>query len=174
MTILVIGGAASGKSELAEEITLSLNADARIYVATMQAYDEEGKERVRRHRQARAHKGFATVECDVGLNAARVAQGSAVLLEDVTNLVANEMFSPQGAGRDAADAALRGVRSLVRQARHVVAVSGDVFRGGGAYAQGTAAYVENLARVNRGLARDFDIVLEAVCGLAAPVKGKLP
>ena len=96
MLTLVIGGAASGKSEYAESAVLELPGH-RIYLATMQAYDDEGRARVEKHRRNRADKGFETVEQSVNLEEAipRIPAGSNVLLEDLTNLVANERYRPE-------------------------------------------------------------------------------
>jgi len=42
---LVIGGAASGKSEYAEELILASPLRPRIYIATMEPFDAEGRAR---------------------------------------------------------------------------------------------------------------------------------
>ena len=39
MTALVVGGAASGKSQLAEQLILQSTARPRVYIATMQVWD---------------------------------------------------------------------------------------------------------------------------------------
>ena len=62
MITLVTGGCGSGKSEYAERRVLELGAGYRIYLATMQCFDEESEKRVQRHRKMRAGKGFVTVE----------------------------------------------------------------------------------------------------------------
>ena len=58
---LVSGGAASGKSELAEGIATGFGG-VLVYLATMEVWDEEDRRRVDRHRTLRAGKGFVTVE----------------------------------------------------------------------------------------------------------------
>ena len=50
--ILITGGQRSGKSRYAEELALSL-ADNPMYVATAHVWDEEFRERVRRHQERR-------------------------------------------------------------------------------------------------------------------------
>ena len=62
MFTLVIGGAASGKSEYAEAHVETLPG-RRLYIATMEPWDEECRARIARHQAARAHKRFTTVEC---------------------------------------------------------------------------------------------------------------
>ena len=56
MLVVVTGGSGSGKSAFAEETVLSFGEARRIYIATMQAFDEESHRRIRRHRHMRAGK----------------------------------------------------------------------------------------------------------------------
>ena len=46
--ILCSGGARSGKSEFAEQLALSLKGQ-KAYVATGQAFDDEMKDRIKKH-----------------------------------------------------------------------------------------------------------------------------
>ena len=63
MIHLVTGGSGSGKSAYAEKlVTEQYKEDFKYYIATMQVYDEEGKARIKRHRQMRSGKGFTTIE----------------------------------------------------------------------------------------------------------------
>lgn len=71
----------------------------RTYLATMQVWDAECAARVARHRAMRQQKQFATVECPRGLEAIALPQRGTVLLEDLGNLAANELYDPAGAGR---------------------------------------------------------------------------
>ena len=59
--IFITGGARSGKSFFAEKLAFKAGAD-RVYLATMQALDEEMKERIARHRAVRKEKKWRTVE----------------------------------------------------------------------------------------------------------------
>ena len=76
MRILLVGGAASGKSSLAEALAVSF-AGPRAYIATMRPVGAEGRARVARHRALRAGKGFVTIECYRGLSSLDVAQAYA-------------------------------------------------------------------------------------------------
>ena len=60
MFTLVIGGAASGKSEYAEAHVETLPG-RRLYIATMEPWDEECRARIARHQAARAHKRFPRI-----------------------------------------------------------------------------------------------------------------
>ncbi len=63
--MLVMGGAKSGKSTLALNVCSQMDRH-RIFLATAQAWDEEMKERIRRHRKER-DKTWSTVEEPVAL-----------------------------------------------------------------------------------------------------------
>ena len=109
MFTLVIGGAASGKSEYAESRVTGLPG-RRIYLATMRPWDQECRNRIDRHRRLRLGKGFETLERYTDLAGAEIPAGANVLLECMSNLTANELYDPEGGGREAV---LRGVDALL-------------------------------------------------------------
>lgn len=167
---LVSGGAASGKSELAEGIAVGFGGRL-VYLATMEVWDQEDRRRVERHRALRAGKGFETVERPRDLGGVRVPAGSTVLLECLSNLTANECFGPGGFD-GAAERILAGVDRLSRQAAHVVIVTNELFSDGLDYPEETARYLSVLAGLNRALAGRADRVVEVVCGLPVFWKGE--
>ena len=67
MIYLVIGTSNSGKSVLAEELSMKTDDPYRVYLATMKIYDDAGKERVEKHRRQREGKGFVTIEKEYGI-----------------------------------------------------------------------------------------------------------
>ena len=164
MLTLVLGGAASGKSEYAESLVLK-TALPRYYLATMQVWDAECAARVEKHRKMRAAKQFETVECPLHLDRVRLPQKGTVLLEDLGNLTANELYDPNGAGEDAAQAILHGLEVLAAQCENLIVVSNEVFSGGADYAGDTDLYLLALARVNNALAARADAVVRVVCGI---------
>lgn len=172
MMTLVIGGAASGKSEFAEGLVLDAGNLPRYYIATMQPFDDECRARIRRHREMRAKKQFTTVECFVNLEQVTLPQKGVVLLECMSNLAANELYSPDGAGDDAVESIQRGIGHLKSQCEKLVIVSNEVFSGGSNYEGDTLRYLRVLAEVNRMLAKEADTVYEVVCGVPVCHKGK--
>lgn len=171
MVALVIGGAASGKSTYAEELILNCGAKCRTYIATMEPFDEECRQRIEKHRIQRKEKAFETMECFTNLSSVKLAEKGAVLLECMSNLAANERYSPKGAGEDAYDAILAGVDALLEQCDDLVIVSNDVFGGGAQYEGDTLDYLKLLADINRALAAKADAVCEVVCGVPVYYKG---
>ncbi len=161
--LLVCGGAASGKSAYAESMLCRLSGDApRIYLATMMPYGDEAASRIARHRAQRAGAGFETRECPCGLPDVSVPPDSAVLLEDIGNLCANELFDPAGCGDGAAGQIL------------LVVVTNELGSAGADYAGDTLRYLRVLGEVNRRLAAMADAVCEVACGLAEYYKGEEP
>ncbi|MGR3502597.1 bifunctional adenosylcobinamide kinase/adenosylcobinamide-phosphate guanylyltransferase [Pseudaestuariivita sp.] len=93
-TILVTGGARSGKSRIAEELTLAMGRPAG-YVATAEAYDDEMRARIATH-LARRGGDWVTVEEPVELVAALEGDLPPVRLVDcltlwLTNLILREV-----------------------------------------------------------------------------------
>ena len=165
MMTLVIGGAASGKSEFAEGFVLNAGNRPRYYIATMQPFDDECRARIHRHREMRAKKQFETVECFVNLERLMLPSKGVVLLECMSNLVANELYSSDGAGDTAVESIQRGIQHLKSQCEELVIVSNEVFSGGSDYEGDTLRYLRILAQVNRMLAKEADTVYEVVCGV---------
>ena len=170
MLTLVLGGAASGKSAYAESLCLR-SPLPRTYLATMQVWDAECAARVAKHRAMRAEKQFATVECPLHLDRVALPRRGTVLLEDLGNLTANELYDPDGAGKGAAAAILRGIETLAAQCDTLVIVSNEVFSGGADYAGDTDRYLRALAAVNNAVAARADAVVRVVCGLPVYYKG---
>ena len=77
-TVLVLGGARSGKSRVAEALFASI--DAPLYVATAAPLDDEMRTRIDRHRADRGPR-WRTVEEPVELAAVLKRDGGAALVD---------------------------------------------------------------------------------------------
>lgn len=170
MMTLVSGGAGSGKSAYAESLVLKSPAAPRVYLATMQVWGEEGKQRVERHRRMRRDKGFRTVEQPLNISQAPIPGGSVVLLEDLSNLTANECFD--GEGFDGAEERiLTGIAAVQERARDLIIVTNELFSDGIVYPDETARYLAILARLNCRLAERAGQVVEVAAGIPILWKG---
>ena len=178
MMTLIIGGSGSGKSAYAEDYMVSISEDRKkYYIATMQIYDEEGKRKVERHRMLRGGKGFSTIEqpVDIGKAAEKMeAEDRTALLECVSNLTANEMFSGEVPGTEEAitEKIVGGIAVLNRELTHLVIVSNNVFEDGNVYDKTTMAYIRAMGRINQKLAEMADEVVEVVVGIPIVFKNK--
>lgn len=172
MIIFVVGGASSGKSAYAEALAVKC-ALPRYYLATMQVYDAESTARVERHRALRADKQFETVERSLNLGGLTLPGRGTVLLEDLGNLAANELYAPEGAGinESAVRAIVAGVRHLAQQSEHLIIVGNEVFSGGADYVGDTDRYLQVLAQASNEIAAVADAVCRVTCGVPVYYKG---
>lgn len=176
MIMLIIGGSGSGKSAYAEDYMISLSQEKKkYYIATMQVYDTEGRQKVERHRRLRSGKGFSTIEqpTDIEKAVEKMEAGKGMaLLECISNLTANEMFA-QGVtlAEDAvANKIVKGIETLSKELIHLVIVSNNVFEDGKTYDKNTMAYIRAMGRINEKLAELADEVVEVVVGIPLVVK----
>lgn len=173
MLILVTGGAASGKSAHAERLLCECAPSSRLYLATMQPFGAAAQARIARHRALREGKGFETVECPLGLQNLSLSQRyDGILLEDLGNLLANEIFAPDGAGDAAFGSILAEIAHLQDCCETLVVVTDEIFSDGVDYPPETAQYIRDLAALNCALAARADAVYESVCGILLPLKGE--
>ena len=193
MLHIVYGGSASGKSSYAESFAMSLQGEGRLlYIATMYPYkwntteiDPETMQRIERHRAMRADKGFDTVECYRHVEHIVAKRQDVLLLECMSNLLANEMYlePDSNAGSDMAETMspvsnkiVQALIDLSTRVQELVIVTNDVFSDGGSltYNESTREYVKNLAEINCALAREAATVTEVVCGIPVIVKKNHP
>lgn len=188
MIALVIGGSGSGKSAYAEQMAVKAAGNGSLYyVATMQVNDEEGKKKVERHQKMRAGKGFLTIEQPRRLEEAakKVTTENAptgvektVLLECMSNLVANEMFSEENLSavmdevkiKQLSHEIISGVTALQDSCDILIIVTNQIFEDGIRYDASTMAYIRLLGDVNRQIAEQAEQVIEVVAGIPIFIK----
>ena len=194
MITLVTGGSGSGKSAYAESLLYSCEG-IRYYIAYMQIYDAEGEKKVERHRKLRAGKGFLTIESPMNVGkiqfvcagepgqaqyrqeAERKGQCSSekksALLECMSNLTANEMFTKDGmkSEDEVVEKIVSEIQTLSQKLDNLVIVTNNVFEDGVIYDAGTMEYLRALGRINAALARLADRVAEVVVGIPVELKG---
>ena len=100
-------------------------------------------------------------------------ENSAVLLECVGNLCANEMFFSKEIIMPSKKI-INGIRSISEQVSELVIVTNQVGSDGIRYAEGTAAYIAEMGRINSGISQFADNVIECVYGIPIVIKGELP
>jgi adenosylcobinamide kinase/adenosylcobinamide-phosphate guanylyltransferase len=168
--ILVLGGARSGKSALAERLAAECGPPV-VYVATASATDEEMAERIAHH-QARRPPNWLTIERRTDLADAVAATAIAaavrtVLVEDLALLLSNHM---EGDVSDSEARTLEEVDALLALEASVLLVTNEVGMGVvPAYPLGRA-FRDALGRVNQAAASRCDEVYLTVAGLPLRVK----
>lgn len=167
---LVIGGARSGKSAFAEGL-VSATTRPRRYVATAEAWDDEMRERIARHRLDRG-AGWLTVEAPLDLVSALAAATSAevVLVDCATLWITNHLLADHDL--DAMSSALVG--ALAACAAPVVIVSNET--GWGIVPDNALArrFRDAQGRLNQRLAAEAGLVVTVIAGLPLVLKGRLP
>nr|WP_296966494.1 bifunctional adenosylcobinamide kinase/adenosylcobinamide-phosphate guanylyltransferase [uncultured Mediterraneibacter sp.] len=172
MLELVTGGSGSGKSAYAESRICEWNRQGPnplFYIATMYPYGEETEKKIERHRILRKGKGFETLEWYTGLKQHLEdgsLKGADVLLECMSNLVANEMYMESGAGCYADQAILEGIRELNQQCSNLVIVTNEVFSESVPDSPEMKEYKRILGKINREIATMADQVTEVIYGIA--------
>ena len=171
MLELITGGSGSGKSEYAEKRAMELCGDGEplIYLAAMKSYGEEAQKRIERHRKLREGKGFNTIEKYTGYADLQLPENATVLLECLSNLLANEMFD---AGGDFINRIITGIEHIADSSKNLVIVTNDIFSDGVSYDEKTERYIQALAEINKHLADKAERVVEVVYSIPCIVKGE--
>lgn len=162
-SVLVLGGARSGKSRYALGLAEAASAE-RLYLATGSAGDEEMALRIARHRAERG-EGWTTLEEPLALGAALRAEarpGRVLLVDCLTFWLANLMF----AGRDPAAATADLCAAIAGLAGPAVLVSNEVGAGIVPATPAGRQFRDWQGRVNQEVA--------AACGAVALVAAGLP
>lgn len=167
---LILGGARSGKSRLAEQLATDSGLEV-LYIATSQAPDGEMSERIRLHRERRpAHWAL----CEEPLELARVlleqaASGRCLLVDCLTlwltNLLLLEDQQRLVAERDALLACLEKLPG------RVILVSNENGLGVVPLGELTRRYVDEAGYLHQAIAQRCQRVIFTVAGLPMVLKG---
>lgn len=166
-TILVLGGARSGKSAYAEGLAAG-EFGARVYIATAEAGDGEMAERIAAH-QTRRGAGWTTVEEPVALAQAietHARDGGFVLVDCITLWLSNLMHEEHDIEQAVSDLC----DTLARAPGTVVVVSNEV--GLGIVPENALArrFRDEAGRTHQALAACVDEVVFVVAGLPQVLK----
>ncbi|KAF1085098.1 Bifunctional adenosylcobalamin biosynthesis protein CobP [Sporotomaculum syntrophicum] len=166
---LIIGGARSGKSSLAEKLAGAANG-AVVYVATAGVHDDEMAERVRQHRLRRPDK-WRTVEETHRLPGVLLTlpRGAVVLIDCLTLWMSNLLLDD--AKEDYIIDQARGIVQVARNRQlHLIMVSNEVGCGLVPEYELGRVYRDVAGRVNQLLAELSDRVIFVVAGLPLELK----
>lgn len=167
---LVVGGARSGKSRLAERL-VTLTGLRRHYIATAQAWDAEMQARIAAHRMDRGAE-WITHEAprDVAAVLARVTEGDVVLMDCATLWLTNVLLAEADIAQASADllAAFDACKAPV------VVVSNEVGWGIVPDNALARAFRDHQGRLNQQIAAQAGLVLGVMAGLPMVLKGHLP
>ncbi|OYO92499.1 adenosylcobinamide kinase /adenosylcobinamide-phosphate guanylyltransferase [Lachnotalea glycerini] len=171
MIVLITGGSASGKSEYGENLAVKLSkAEKKTYIATMYPYGDETLQKIQRHKEMRKGKGFETLECFCGLKNIDT-NNSTVLLECMSNLLANELYREEGAKDKALEEIMTGIQKLGKETVNLIIISNEVFGDITASNSEMLEYIRLLGRINLEIGKMADVICEVVYSIPIFHKG---
>lgn len=178
---LILGGARSGKSALAERLAREGGGPDVLFVATGQALDGEMRRRIQRHREDRAALGWRTLEAPdrVGPRLAETLTGreKVVIVDCLTLWVSNLLcgLDEKTAANEGEAKAVEEIDGLLAVLRNrpvrLIAVSNEVGLGVVPATPLGRLYRDALGRANQKMAAASDEVLFMVAGLQIRMKG---
>lgn len=171
MRTLILGGARSGKSALAERIAMEY--DAVLYVATAAAGDDEMAARIDHHRARRpAHWQVLESPLHLGATLRKEAHVARCLLVDCLTLwLSNLLCSNDEALFDRERNALLG--AVETCPGELVLVSNEVGQGVVPLGALSRRFVDEAGRLHQDLAARCERVVFTVAGLPQLLKGRL-
>lgn len=166
-SLLVLGGARSGKSRYAQARAETLDAEL-AFIATAQAFDAEMAERIARHRDDRDAR-WASIEAPVELAAAIRAESreDRVLLIDCLTLWTSNLLLAE---RDIPAATGELVASIHEAAGPLILVSNEVGLGIVPDNELARRFRDEAGRVNQQVAAAVDEAMFIAAGLPLRLK----
>lgn len=181
--ILVTGGARSGKSSFAEELCRMQN-NSTAYIATSIPFDEEMKDRVKKHREMRpgTWKTYEVYQKVYEKISEIAAKHETVILDCVTLMVNNLMFeenidydciTPEEANK--LEAYIKNeFEKLLEEVRktnlYFVIVTNEIGMSPVAANKLTRIYTDIIGRMNQLIAKQADEVYFVVSGIPMKIK----
>jgi adenosylcobinamide kinase / adenosylcobinamide-phosphate guanylyltransferase len=167
---VVLGGARSGKSALAERLAQATGKPL-VYIATAEAWDEEMRGRIDEHQDTRG-AGWTTVEAPMDLATAlsQVPPGATVLVDCATLWLSNHLL----AGHDLAVETQRLLGALEDCPSSVLVVSNETGMSIVPENRLAREFRDAQGRLNQRLAEKAGLVIAVWAGLPLILKGAAP
>ena len=165
--ILITGGIRSGKSAYAEKLALSL-APNPVYMATAHVWDEEFRQRVIRHQQARGPE-WTNIEEEKYLSK-HLVEGRVVLIECVTLWCTNYFFESESKVQEALEKVQKEFDLFVNQDATFIFVTNEIGLGGTSENELQRKFADMQGWMNQYIATRADEVTLMVSGIPIKVK----
>ena len=166
--ILITGGQRSGKSEQAEALALSLSTNP-VYLATAHIWDDEFRERVRRHQERRGPE-WTNIEEEMYLSRHDLT-GRVVLIDCITLWLTN-WLTTNSVNVDAILAeAKREFDAFTQHDATYIFVTNEIGLGGVSDNALQRKFTDLQGWMNQYVAQQADEVILMVSGIPVKVKG---
>ena len=167
--ILITGGQRSGKSTKAEELALSLSEEP-VYVATAHVWDDEFRERVRRHQQRRGPQ-WTNIEEELYLSRHDLT-GRVVVIDCVTLWLTNFFFANNSDVDKSLELAKSEFDKFTQPEATYIFVTNEIGSGGVSDNALQRQFTDLQGWMNQYIAARADEVILMVSGIAVEVKSE--
>ncbi|MBQ2490992.1 MAG: bifunctional adenosylcobinamide kinase/adenosylcobinamide-phosphate guanylyltransferase [Muribaculaceae bacterium] len=164
--ILITGGQRSGKSKKAEELAMSLS-DNPVYVATAHIWDEEFRERVKRHQERRGPQ-WTNIEEEKFLSRHDLT-GRVAVIDCVTLWLTNFFFENQNVDETLKTVMEEFERFTKNDATYIF-VTNEIGSGGVSDNAVQRQFTDLEGWMNQYIASRADEVILMVSGIAVKIK----
>ena len=165
--ILITGGQRSGKSTKAEELALSLSSHP-VYMATAHIWDEEFRERVRKHQERRGPE-WTNIEEEIHLSKHDMT-GRVVVIDCITLWLTNWISSSQESIDNILTAAKKEFDAFTQHDATYIFVTNEIGLGGISDNELQRRFTDLQGSVNQYVAERADEVILMVSGIPVKIK----
>ena len=165
--LLITGGQSSGKSSKAEEMALSLSANP-VYVATAHIWDDEFRERVKKHQERRGPQ-WTNIEEETHLSKHDLS-GRVVVIDCVTLWLTNFFFQLESDVNKSLEAAKIEFDAFTQHDATYIFVTNEIGSGGTSENVIQRRFTDLQGWMNQYIASKADEVILMVSGIVVKVK----
>ena len=166
--VLITGGQRSGKSKKAEELALSLSPNP-VYMATAHIWDEEFRERVRKHQERRGPQ-WTNIEEETALSQHDMT-GRVVVVDCVTLWLTNFFFANNSDVDKSLELAKAEFDRFTEPDATYIFVTNEIGSGGVSENAIQRKFTDLEGWMNQYIASKADEVILMVSGIEVKVKG---
>ena len=166
--ILITGGQRSGKSTKAEELALSLSAHP-VYLATAHIWDDEFRERVKKHQERRGPE-WTNIEEEIHLSHHDLT-GRVVVIDCITLWLTNLFYQLDSKVDTTLESAKKEFDAFTQKDATYIFVTNEIGLGGVSTNQLQRKFTDLQGWMNQYIAQKADEVILMVSGIAVKVKG---
>jgi adenosylcobinamide kinase/adenosylcobinamide-phosphate guanylyltransferase len=165
--ILITGGQRSGKSNKAEELALSLSSNP-IYVATAHIWDDEFRERVRKHQERRGPQ-WTNIEEELYLSRHDLS-GRVAVIDCVTLWLTNFFYANDSDVNKSLEAAKAEFDAFTQHDATYIFVTNEIGSGGVSENALQRKFTDLQGWMNQYIASKADEVIWMVSGIPVKIK----
>ena len=166
--ILITGGQRSGKSTKAEALALSLSTHP-VYLATAHIWDDEFRERVKKHQERRGPE-WTNIEEEIHLSRHDLT-GRVVVIDCITLWLTNLFYQLDSEVDKALESAKKEFDEFTQHDATYIFVTNEIGLGGVSTNQLQRKFTDLQGWMNQYIAQKADEVILMVSGIAVKVKG---